>query len=1194
MNHATSLNYDTLNRAITTTRPLNNVTVFKYDALSNRTQVVDPRSNITQFGYDALNRSTVITDALSTATSFAYDALNRPITVTENYRLGLPSTVSQNVTTGYSYDNAGNLLRVLDANSHATLYSYDELNRLKTAQDALAHTTTYSYDAVGNLTGRLDANNATTTYQYDGLDRLTSILYPTSNATFAYDPIGNRKTITDSVGVSQFTYDAVYRPVGVTDPFNQTVGYSYDRVGNRVGLNYPGGRSVSYGYDAVNRLQSVTDWNTQVTQYTYDNANRLTGATLPDGVSVGYAYDNANRLTMLEYDRGTTLLARVGYTLDAVGNRVRQEESVRAVESGVGASAPSALMNAPVSAPTGTATPTRTVTASVTATATLTPTRTLTPTLTATATLSRTMTPTRTATPSATASVKPTNTLTPTRTATPSATAQATATNTPTVTRSPTNTLTRTPTFTPTAASTNTPTPRNTRGTPPRPAALAPVADPPADPAGRRGATLGGAGIVLVGYQSSGNVGTIHFTPRTTRGNSSLPLGIDVLAPATKTPTRTPTPTNTFTPTPTPLPGGVDTTVINYTYDPLYRLTQAQYSTYGGGPLAPLLLQPLTGAGGATKTPTPKQSSTATTSVTATKPASTPAPSAAAQGTATPTSTGGVTPPLPTATPKKTSPVTRTPTRRPTLLPGGANLVLPFHWLSLTSGESPAIQLAAPATNTPTPTPTNTPTPTPVLGVVKTITYTFDAVGNRLTQNDNGTITNYGYDVANRLTSLNGVTYTWDNNGNLLSDGTRTFQYDTADRLTQVVSGTTTSVFAYNGLGDRLRQTVNGVPTNYTLDLNAGLTQVLADGTSTYLYGIGRIAQQQTNMQYFGADGLGSVRQLYNSNGQIIANHRYDPFGNTISQSGVGTSSYGFTGEQTDGTGLEFLRARYYDPITGRFISRDPWPGDASRPGTLNGWNYAAGNPVTFADPSGYDLMVIGGGDDWDGAKVGVWKEWIKAYKHWTEEEWLDQFYNPWTSGGSKSSIMSSTGVHVMNWEGIAANPDKAATGGDLNKIAASLDCQLRGMKDIILLGHSRGGKVIEWFLGAYAQKTAKIQAAILIESPTGLPWEVLGTLSGSNTWPNAVFGQDSWPMPFPRSEAKIVTINNVLFPAGGQISGSENFLTYAQDSSLGIASTHGLKNYLAGPVFNFLDGKPAPQLGVLPWPWIRNSVMLP
>ena len=58
---------------------------------------------------------------------------------------------------------------------------------------------------------------------------------------------------------------------------------------------------------------------------------------------------------------------------------------------------------------------------------------------------------------------------------------------------------------------------------------------------------------------------------------------------------------------------------------------------------------------------------------------------------------------------------------------------------------------------------------------------------------------------------------------------------------------------------------MNGVTTSYTLDLAAGLTQVLADGTETYLYGNGRIAQYDSEAQYFLGDALGSVRQLVNT-----------------------------------------------------------------------------------------------------------------------------------------------------------------------------------------------------------------------------------------------------------------------------------------------------------------------------------------
>ncbi len=95
------------------------------------------------------------------------------------------------------------------------------------------------------------------------------------------------------------------------------------------------------------------------------------------------------------------------------------------------------------------------------------------------------------------------------------------------------------------------------------------------------------------------------------------------------------------------------------------------------------------------------------------------------------------------------------------------------------------------------------------------------------------TNTTYDYDDANRLVDVNGVTYTWDNNGNLLNDGVNTYVYDSANRLISF-SGGQNVTYAYNGLGDRLSQ--NGV--NYTLDLNSGLTLVLSDGTNTYLYGL--------------------------------------------------------------------------------------------------------------------------------------------------------------------------------------------------------------------------------------------------------------------------------------------------------------------------------------------------------------------
>ncbi len=151
-----------------------------------------------------------------------------------------------------------------------------------------------------------------------------------------------------------------------------------------------------------------------------------------------------------------------------------------------------------------------------------------------------------------------------------------------------------------------------------------------------------------------------------------------------------------------------------------------------------------------------------------------------------------------------------------------------------------------------------------------------------------------------------------------------------------------------------MQQTVDSVTENYTLDLNNWLTQVLADGTHTYLYGTGRIAQYDAGGgEYFLGDALGSVQQLVDNAGSVILAKSYQPFGEELDHAGNGYSSYGFTGELKDPTGLIFLRSRYYSPGNGRFITKDPWQGDIMYPRSFNNWLYAFVDPVNKADPSG-------------------------------------------------------------------------------------------------------------------------------------------------------------------------------------------------------------------------------------------------
>ena len=148
---------------------------------------------------------------------------------------------------------------------------------------------------------------------------------------------------------------------------------------------------------------------------------------------------------------------------------------------------------------------------------------------------------------------------------------------------------------------------------------------------------------------------------------------------------------------------------------------------------------------------------------------------------------------------------------------------------------------------------------------------------------------------------------------------------------------------------------MSGDTTEYVLDLAAGLPLVISDTEAVYLYGLDIIAQQQAERLYYVHDGLGSVRQLVDTTGQIETNYAYDPFGVPLVGGDV-YNPYQFTGEAWDAeVGLLYLRARYYQPEVGRFITKDPWGGDVWRPSTLNKYSYARSSPVTRTDPEGLD-----------------------------------------------------------------------------------------------------------------------------------------------------------------------------------------------------------------------------------------------
>jgi RHS repeat-associated protein len=217
-------------------------------------------------------------------------------------------------------------------------------------------------------------------------------------------------------------------------------------------------------------------------------------------------------------------------------------------------------------------------------------------------------------------------------------------------------------------------------------------------------------------------------------------------------------------------------------------------------------------------------------------------------------------------------------------------------------------------------------------------TYAYDLAGNRTEVWENGVQTqSQSYNAANQV-----IGWSDDAAGNLLSDGTHIYEYDALSRQVSRDGAT----YAYNGDG----VLVQAGATAYTLDLAAPLSQVLHDGTSSYIYGNDAERLRAVGGAWYIPDALGSVRATLDDSGAVLASTNYDPWG--LPQASA-IAPFGFTGEVQDAAGMVYLRARWYDAGSGRFGVRDPFAGVSEVPNTLHPYMYAANDPLRFHDPSG-------------------------------------------------------------------------------------------------------------------------------------------------------------------------------------------------------------------------------------------------
>ena len=251
----------------------------------------------------------------------------------------------------------------------------------------------------------------------------------------------------------------------------------------------------------------------------------------------------------------------------------------------------------------------------------------------------------------------------------------------------------------------------------------------------------------------------------------------------------------------------------------------------------------------------------------------------------------------------------------------------------------------------------------------------YDLVGNRFSRKVSDTsltavgVTDYEgntFDSRDRLQT--GVLY--DRNGNTtnytVGGQTALYVYDAEDRLVKQTGVGDDVTVVYDADGNRVQKTVGSTTTYYLVEaLNpSGYVQVMeertaltGDPTVTYVYGLALISQKRgTTTNFYGCDGLGSVRYLTAADGSVTDTYTYDAFGIQIGSTGSTPNNYRYTAQQWDAhLGMYYLRARYYRPELGRFWTIDSFEGSQSDPLSLHKYLYCKDNPANRMDPSGHD-----------------------------------------------------------------------------------------------------------------------------------------------------------------------------------------------------------------------------------------------
>lgn len=336
---------------------------YTYDSYGNLTKVTDPMGGTLKYSYLVNGPMSSMTDknnnvadiiyysgyaareliTCNSRTAFSYDSTTRTTAVIDFVPTGqnqvstyiyndkgwlerlIGSCCGYDMT--FAYDNSGNLLQRTDAKGNIYNYTYDNRGNYLTITDPLNNVTTYTYSAdFSNVTSIIDPLGNVYTGTYNAAGNLTQTTRPGgAHSDYSYAANGDLLSFTDANNNTvTMQYDAYGFPQKATFPLNVEINSTFDARGNYISGRDANGNNFSYQYDSLNRVTRLTDPLGHLHTFTYDKEGNLKTYTDPKGFTQQLLYDASNRMVTYKDAKGVSH----NYTYDAMHNLVSYSDAL--------------------------------------------------------------------------------------------------------------------------------------------------------------------------------------------------------------------------------------------------------------------------------------------------------------------------------------------------------------------------------------------------------------------------------------------------------------------------------------------------------------------------------------------------------------------------------------------------------------------------------------------------------------------------------------------------------------------------------------------------------------------------------------------------------------------------------------------------------------------------------------------------